>query len=356
MSKKYYIIPIFVPHKGCPHDCIFCNQKKITGTMVDITPEDVNNQILEYMKTIDRDNSYVEISFFGGSFTGIPMDYQSCLLEPAYEALKEGTIDNIRLSTRPDYISDEILKNLKKYHVGVIELGVQSMDDKVLEIAERGHTRLDVIAASKLIREYDFSLGLQMMVGLPGDTVEKDLYTVDEIIKLEPDFVRIYPALVIKNTYMEYMYNNNLYSPLTLDKCIDICKKLYIKFTLHNVKIIRIGLQATENINIGKDIVAGPFHPSIREHVESSLLNDMLDYMLVKEFLNSDKITILVNPKYISRLYADRKTYYNKVLEKHNHLKLFVQQDSSLKDMTLMVSDGYIKRKMSIYEFINLVN
>ena len=168
MTMKTYNIPIFVPHRGCPFDCVFCNQKRITGTQKEVTADDVHNIIGEYLKTLPSKNRRIEAAFFGGSFTGIPINEQSELLAAANEYLKKGEIDGIRLSTRPDYIDKEILDNLLKYGVTTIELGVQSMDDSVLKSSNRGHTRKDVINAVKLIKEYPFTLGLQMMTGLPG--------------------------------------------------------------------------------------------------------------------------------------------------------------------------------------------
>ena len=164
--KKQYIIPIFVPHLGCPNDCVFCNQKSISGQTKQITKEDVKNIIEEHLKYINE-NVKTEVAFFGGSFTGIEEEKQIELLEAAYEYIKNKKIDSIRISTRPDYINREILKRLKKYKVKTIELGVQSANDYVLEKAGRGHTFEDVKKASKLIRFYGFNLGHQMMVGLP---------------------------------------------------------------------------------------------------------------------------------------------------------------------------------------------
>lgn len=354
MSNKYYIIPIFVPHRGCPHDCVFCNQKKITGSLKDITYEDVVETINTYLDTIDRENSYIEVSFFGGSFTGIPMKYQNRLLKAAKEAYDEGKIHAIRLSTRPDYIDRDILDNLKRYSVGVIELGVQSMDDEVLIASERGHSPKDVMEAAKLIKEYGFKLGLQMMVGLPKDNQNKDIYTAEELIKLKPDFVRIYPALVIKDTYMEQMYQNGEYKPLTVDEAVEICKEAYKRFTRNGIKIIRIGLQPTEQINLGRDVVAGPFHPAIRELVESSLLNDMMGYCIEKFFSDSKEITVNVSPKDISRLYADKKRIFYNKKSMFTSKVIHIRQNSCLNSMQLLLENDENKKTMSIIEYINI--
>lgn len=356
MNKRYYIIPIFVPHHGCPHDCIFCNQKKITGTKDNITGKTVEETINTYLKTINRENSYVEVSFFGGSFTGIPMEYQNELLTSAKEALDSGKIDNIRLSTRPDYINLAIMENLVKYGVGVIELGVQSMDTVVLDMAERGHTPEDVINASKLIQSYGIKLGLQMMVGLPLDTPERDIYTAREIIKLKPDFVRIYPALVIRDTYMEELYRRGEFTPVSLDDAVEICKRLYMEFSKNNIQIIRLGLQTTEQINLGRDVVSGPFHPAFRELVESSILNDMMGYLIENYYKDSKDIRVEISPRDISKLYADKKRIFCNKIKQFSTINIKIIQSNSVDSMKLLLNDGEYTRSMSINEYIKIVD
>ncbi|NLZ49836.1 MAG: radical SAM protein [Clostridiales bacterium] len=276
MSKNHYIIPLFVPHEGCPHNCVFCNQNSITGSTEKVTAITVKDTVEEYLKTIDRENSIVEISFFGGTFTAIPLEKQIELLTAAKYYKDRGIVDFIRLSTRPDYIDDLILENLKKFSVDIIELGVQSMNDEVLRLAGRGHSKADTVNASIKIKDYGFILGHQIMLGLPGDTFEKDLETCYESLKLKPDLCRIYPALVLKNTPMEVMYKRGEYKPYTLEEAIKIGKEIYCIYSFHNVKIIRVGLQATDNIAEGRDIIDGPYHPAFRELVEGSLLCDMI--------------------------------------------------------------------------------
>ncbi|MPQ44159.1 elongator complex protein 3, partial [Clostridium tarantellae] len=304
MRKKHYIIPIFVPHEGCPHDCVFCNQGKITGEKKEIivgpknTLENkvdekfVNKTIEEYLETIDRKNSIIELSFFGGTFTAIDIKKQKELLEVAKEYKSKKIIDYIRLSTRPDYIDENILEHLKYYNVDIIELGVQSLDEDVLKKSGRGHTTYDVERASKLIKEKDFILGHQIMVGLPGDNFEKDFYTANKSVSMKPDLCRIYPALTIKNTPMEEMYYEGVYKPYSLEEAIDICMKIYNIYIKNNVKVIRIGLQPTDNITEGKDVVAGPFHPAFRELVESKYLNNKI-YNIIKN--NTEDVEIKIN-------------------------------------------------------------
>ena len=212
--KKLYIIPIFVPHLGCPNDCIFCNQKSISGQKKNMTKEEAKKIIEDYLKSINSEDAQIEIAFFGGSFTAIEKEKQEELLQLAYEYVKDGKVESIRISTRPDCIDKETLKRLKSYKVKTIELGVQSANDYILKRANRGHTFEDVKKASKLIRRYGFQLGHQMMVGLPESTKIDEINTAKALIKLKPKMVRIYPVLVVKNTKLEKEYENGEYQPL----------------------------------------------------------------------------------------------------------------------------------------------
>lgn len=248
--KKQYIIPIFVPHLGCPNDCVFCNQKSISGQTKQVTKEDVKNTIENHLKYV-KENSIIEVAFFGGSFTGIEKEKQIELLSAAYEYIKNKKVQSIRISTRPDYINRDVLKTLKKYKVKTIELGVQSANDYILKKAERGHTFEDVKKASKMIRFYGFNLGHQMMVGLPESTHLDEINTAKQLIKLKPKMVRIYPVLVIKGTKLEKDYNAGNYKALTVVQAVETCKELVKLFVKKKIEVIRIGLQPT-------DIIASP--------------------------------------------------------------------------------------------------
>lgn len=324
MSKNYYIIPIFVPHEGCPHNCVFCNQDRITGVDEDVTSETVRNTINDYLETIQNKNATIEVSFFGGTFTGIREKKQKELLEVAKEYKDKKLINKIRLSTRPDYIDDYILTYLKEYGVDIIELGVQSLDEEVLRKAGRGHSVEDVINASKLIREHKFVLGHQIMPGLPGDTFEKDIKTTEASIEMKPDICRIYPSLVIKDTPMERMFNCNEYLPYSLEEAVNISKVIYDMYRKNKVNVIRIGLQPTESINEGGDIIAGPFHPSFRELVEGSLIVDVI----LENIREEKNALIYINPKDLSKLYANKKLYFNKLKEDNKFIS--VKQDEKI--------------------------
>lgn len=309
MGKGHYIIPIFIPHKGCPFDCVFCNQKKITGLEKEPTGTSVAQLIKDYYETIpNREKAWVEIAFFGGSFTGIDILKQEELLKEANEWKKKGFVKDIRISTRPDYIDAKILENLVKYGVTIIELGVQSMDEVVLLNSGRGHTSKDVKKAVQIIRGYRFKLGLQMMLGLPGDSKEKLLATAKELIKLKPDFVRIYPTLIIKDTDLEELYLKEKYQPLSLPRAVELAKEVLLEFMKYRIPVIRIGLQPTDDLASGS-VVAGPFHPSFRQLVESSIVKDFLNRIFINNNIENYEETLYIegNNKLISNIVGQNK-------------------------------------------------
>lgn len=324
---KYYNIPIFVPHEGCPFDCVFCNQRRITGADTSVTAEGVRETIESFLETMPKTERNVEAAFFGGSFTGISEKKQEALLSAAYEYVKSGDIGGIRLSTRPDYISETVLERLKRYGVKTVELGVQSMDDAVLAASGRGHTRETVISAVTLIRKYPFKLGLQMMTGLPGDTTDKSVETAYQVAALCPDFVRIYPTLVLKDTYLEKMYKNGSYKPQTVDEAVDTLKRMIPVFREKGIEIIRVALAVTDEINPGGAVVAGPFHPAIRELAEGEIYFDKLC-----GFLDKDKtqVTFSVNEKEISRAVGIGRTNVDRIFEKYG-VKIKFKPSKTLK-------------------------
>lgn len=266
--KKQLIIPIFIPQHGCPHQCVFCNQSRITGEEKLPDPNAVSSTVRTYLNTW-KGGGRKEIAFYGGSFTGLDKGIQEGFLSSACGFISDGLIDSIRVSTRPDYITDEGLSLLKKYKVETVELGAQSMVDEVLRLSGRGHTAKDTIAAVTLLKKHGFKAGLQIMPGLPGDTRDTMLHTAAKTIELQPDFVRIYPTLVIRDTPLEKMYLFGSYNPWSLTEMADICKKLVSLFNAKGIPIIRLGLQPTEILE--QNVLAGPYHPSFRELVDKGL-------------------------------------------------------------------------------------
>lgn len=276
----------------------------------------------------------VEIAFFGGSFTAIEPKVQEELLQTAYEYIKTGRVDSIRISTRPDAINKEILKRLKKYKVKTIELGVQSANDYILKRANRGHTFEDVKKASKLIRWYGFKLGHQMMVGLPESTRIDEINTAKALIKLKPKMVRIYPVLVIKNTKLEEEYREEIYRPLSVVQAVEICKELVRMFADNDIDVIRVGLQNTDEIaepgSNKSEVVAGPYHPAFRQLVESAMWYDAIVAKIKKLNVKVKEVQVTVNPIDINNVIGHKKENALKLKELYD-VDLIVKQDENIK-------------------------
>ncbi len=321
---KHYNIPVFVPHMGCPHDCVFCSQKTITGTQDIMTPGRAREVIDKFLNEI-KPKGYVEIAFFGGSFTGIPKAERIGFLEVASEYVKKGVVSGIRLSTRPDYITDEILAELKSYGVTAIELGVQSMDSDVLKLSGRGHDAQCVEKAVELIRRYPFELGLQMMTGLPGDTFEKSIQTAREFVKLKPDTVRIYPTLVIKGTMLEKMYLSGKYTPMTVEAAAELLGELKEIFDSSGIRIIRMGLQTTDEISRDGQVIAGPFHEAIGELAKSNIFLKKL-YKLLENHKESEAF-VGCNKGEMSQVIGHKRCNAEAIYNKYK-IKLVVVPDS----------------------------
>ena len=332
--KKQYIIPIFVPHLGCPNDCIFCNQKSISGQKKNMTKEEAKKIIDDYLKNIKNEDAQIEIAFFGGSFTAIEEEKQEELLKLAYEYIKNGQVESIRISTRPDSIDKETLKRLKKYKVKTIELGVQSANNYILKRSNRGHTFEDVKKASKLIRRYKFDLGHQMMVGLPESTKIDEINTAKALIKLRPKMVRIYPVLVIKNTKLEKEYKEGKYEPLPLVQAVETCKELVEMFVKKKIDVIRVGLQNTDEITNPEEktseVVAGPYHPAFRQLVESSLWYDAIVAKIKKLNVKVKEVEVTVNPADSNNVIGHKKENVIKLKDTYD-VDLILKQDENIK-------------------------
>lgn len=339
MKNKHNIIPIFVPHVGCPHDCVFCNQKKITGVSTDMTKDEVDNTIKSYLKTIPETNKTLEVAFYGGSFTAIDRTVQEEFLMIANSYKLSGHIDKIRLSTRPDCIDRDKLQMLKEYGVDTIELGVQSLDQSVLDASNRGHSIGDVYEAVELIKEFDFTLGLQMMLGLPKDTKEKSISTAKKLISLKPELVRIYPTLIVADTYLQELYEKNQYTPLSLEEAVDISSILLMMFERENINVIRVGLQPTENIcSESGEVVAGPFHSSFRQLVESRIYKIVLDEFFKVNDITGD-ITIEINKSEVSNIVGQKKINIVELREEYNLRRVKIKEIHEVDDEFFIIDD-----------------
>lgn len=290
---KHYNIPIFIPELACPNRCIYCNQRHISGQLQAVKPEEIEQIIEQHLSTFIRP-SFVELAFFGGSFTGIDEKDMIKYLKIVQPYIEKGEIKSIRISTRPDYINEKILDILKQYNVRDIELGAQSLNEEVLAFAKRGHTVKDVENASRLIKDYGFSLGLQMMIGLPLDSVERSKETAKKILELGAKSTRIYPTLVINNTDLADLYKAGKYKALSLEEAVDWTAEIYKVFSQTDITILRVGLHPSEALIKGEQLLAGPFHVSFKELVLTKLWQEKL-----ANIPNNTK-TISVNPREIN--------------------------------------------------------
>lgn len=312
--------------QGCAHKCVFCNQHAITGCTNAPADLEITGKIGSYLQSIPHGSNHIEIGFFGGSFTGLPPGLQEHLLQLVQPWLKNRQISGIRLSTRPDYIDDSVLMRLRQYGVTTIELGAQSLDDEVLRLSGRGHTAETIRLASARIIHSGFRLGLQMMVGLPGDTLEKSLKTVLEIIALGAHETRIYPALVVRNTQLEKMYLNGEYTPLTLEQAVKWCSRIVLVFEMAGVKILRLGLHASDGLMNKQDLVAGPFHVAFGELVFAEIWKAIFSEIPTG---HNQTLTIFVNPAQINQ--AVGHGGLNKRMLEQKFRKVFFRGDQGLK-------------------------
>jgi len=291
---------------GCPFSCAFCNQWKITGVQA-ARPEEVISKVDEVLSTLKGAPERIEVAFFGGSFTGLSTKQQVSWLEQAYALKEQGKITGIRLSTRPDYITVEILDRLISYGVTTIELGVQSLVDEILEKSSRGHTSAITYQATKLIRKYPFELIYQLMLGLPGDNQEKAYYTAKKTIQEKPDGVRIYPAVVLKDTALAEYYSKGLYKPWTLTEAVDMGARWLGLFSYYRITVIRLGLQSTDSLRTEEELLAGPYHPAYGELVESRLMLEQIKEVISRIRVKPQKIRIVFNSRDHSKVIGHKK-------------------------------------------------
>lgn len=330
--KKHAIIPIFISHRGCPNQCVFCNQKAITARDGDVSVEDARYTIEEWLTTLEGSGTETEISFFGGSFTGIPMEEQTAFLKLAKEYKDAGRVSKIHCSTRPDYINREILDNLKKYGMDVIELGVQSFDPAVLEKCRRGHSIEDVERACALIKDYGFTLGIQLMIGLPGDSFESCIFSAKRCIEMKPQIARLYPTVVLDKTPLADMLEDGSYVPPTQDSIVKTVKEMYRLITCAGIKVIRIGLKSNELIK------GDTYHPAIGQIVRSELAKEQIEGA-VKRLAESDpslKSIIVSAPDELFNLAVGHKASNKEYFKaKYPKLRIRFVKDNSIEDFSV---------------------
>lgn len=298
-------ISIFIAHVGCLNLCSFCNQHTISGSKTVPTVEEVKSTCETAFNQI-KDRSNTEIAFFGGSFTAIDKSYMVELLKCVQEYIGDGKFLGIRVSTRPDCINSEILEILKRYHVTTIELGCQSMRDNILSANRRGHTSKDVYNACNLIKSYGFELGLQMMVGLYSSTIEDEYFTMNEIIKLAPSTVRIYPTVVLKGTHLDDLRRLGEYKLYSLDTMVEICSDFLMEFNKHNIKVIKCGLHASEMVEF--EMTGGYYHPAFRELCESRIYRNIMETKINESPNKDNSYCFMVSSRYYSMALGQKKS------------------------------------------------
>ena len=331
MSPRNRILPVFIPHRGCPHACVFCNQHEITACAAEAGetaafPEADPLTEMNRLLSLPPDGTVRELAFYGGSFTALPAAEQLRFLEPAAEALEGGRISSIRLSTRPDAIDRETLERLRRFGVGTVELGAQSMRDGVLALAGRGHSSQAVREASALIREAGFRLVLQMMTGLPGDDDEGAVFTARELIVLRPDAVRIYPTVVVRGTRLAEDWRAGKYREHTVEDAVRVCARILPLFEEAGIPVIRLGLNPTEELS-GGAALAGAYHPALGELVRSRILRNRAEELLNGKAAPGGAVTLLVPPGQLSQMVGQHRGNVLWLRERFALRKLTVRPD-----------------------------
>ncbi len=289
------VIPIFIPHEGCPHCCVFCNQRRISGfAEKPVNADDIHTIIQTWLERGNSQGSQVQAAFYGGSFTGLPRGRQQELLGAVAPFVEQGRVQTIRLSTRPDYIDADIVAFLLNRHVSIVELGVQSMDNRVLAASGRGHSVGDVQRAVAALRGTGIETGIQLMLGLPGETRRIMMRTVHRVIDLQPDFVRIYPVLVVQNSELARLYEQGKYQPISLDKAVLMAAWMKKRFDRADIRVVRMGLQA--GLELEASLVAGPWHPAFGELVNSRIMLQQTKKQLAG-VQPGDTIQLSISPK-----------------------------------------------------------
>jgi radical SAM superfamily enzyme len=330
MSGRIRVVPIFIPMMGCTHQCVFCNQNAVTGISGSHLLANIKEQLDRGMSCLIPAD-YNEIAFFGGSFTCLNKAIQEEFLDMARPFMDLGKIQGIRFSTRPDYIDRQHLLWLKGKGVVTIELGIQSTDEGVLRASGRGHGASDIFVSSRMIRESGLKLGLQMMIGLPGDTSHKSMKTAIDITGLRPDFVRIYPTLVLEGSPLAKLYEEGSYQPLGLVEAVEQVARLKILFEAHNIPVIRTGLQANEGLDSGQAYIAGPYHPAFGEMTDSRIylfwMEDAIQ-SVIGDTLKS--VTFYLKPTELSKALGQKRSVLNSLLGKYPGLSISILGDKEL--------------------------
>ncbi|MDY6950798.1 MAG: radical SAM protein [Thermodesulfobacteriota bacterium] len=338
MKPRPFIVPLFIPHRGCPHRCVFCNQTSITGLKDGIgSRQEVRDRIRAFLAFRKAHRGTTEVAFYGGNFLGLPRDYRNLLLEEAQGFVERGQLDGIRFSTRPDTVTAHTLEEVAPYSVTTIEVGAQSMNDTVLALSRRGHTGADTERAVAILRACHMQVGLQIMPGLPGATPETILETGLQVAALRPDFVRIYPTVVVTNTVLEKWYQSGRFTPLSLPEAVALTKRLYRLFTDAHIVVIRMGLQPSSSLRARGQVVAGPFHPAFGHLVHSAHFLDLATEALASEKRLPRRVTVKVHPPDVPKLVGQKRENIKRLVARFHLERLQVLPDETVAENTVEV-------------------
>lgn len=332
MSARESIIPVFVPHLGCPNDCVFCNQRRISGSVTPASPSDVIDAV-ERAKLVTPPGTRRQLAFYGGSFTAIPDDEQEALLAAVQPYIVSGDVASIRLSTRPDAISDAVLRRLKRCRVETVELGAQSMSDRVLALSGRGHTSADVVDAARAVKAAGFRLILQMMTGLPGSDDDSDVESARAIAALEPDGVRVYPTVIVRDTALYDMWKAGRYREHSVEDAVRVCARILPVFEDAGIPVIRLGLNPTEELS-GGDAAGGAYHPALGELVKARILRGKAEALL-GQAKPAGEALLRVNPRLMSQAVGQHGANRDYLKERFALKKLRIVPDESVETISL---------------------
>lgn len=332
MSARESIIPVFVPHLGCPNDCVFCNQRRISGSVTPASPSDVIDAV-ERAKLVTPPGTRRQLAFYGGSFTAIPDAEQEALLGAVQPYIDSGDVASIRLSTRPDAISNAVLRRLKRYRVETVELGAQSMSDRVLALSGRGHTSADVVDAARAVKAAGFRLILQMMTGLPGSDDDSDVESARALAALEPDGVRVYPTVIVRDTALYDMWKAGRYREHSVEDAVRVCARILPVFEDAGIPVIRLGLNPTEELS-GGDAAGGAYHPALGELVKARILRGKAETLL-EEAKPVGEALLRVNPRLMSQAVGQHGANRDYLKERFALKKLRIVPDESVETISL---------------------
>ena len=339
-SARPLIIPLFIPHMGCPHRCIFCNQHAITAAANQFPSADrIDRDIGQFLSYPKKERPTTQVSFFGGNFLGLDQPVMLALLAAVTPFIARRLVDGIRFSTRPDTIDRQRLNLLAGFPVAAVELGVQSMDDRVLALSGRGHRAADTESAVRRLKQRGYQVGLQMMVGLPGDDAHGAWLTARRIAALGPDFVRIYPTLVLPGSRLETHYRDGRYRPMSLASCVALVKRLLLFFNARHIPVIRMGLQATDGLHSPDGVIAGPFHPAFGHLVRSEIVRDAISAALVQMGHRPDPLTIVTHPATLARVQGLNKNNLTALKASFGLAAIALIQEPRLAKNQLIVAD-----------------